>query len=193
MGGGSGGAAHFGGGGGAGRGTIHTANDVRISFSTITGNAGNGGLGGAGSNGVNTGATGAGASGVLASAGVEVIMDNIACAGNAALSPTGRVVAGAFVSQGYNFIGMDKGQSFSSAIDQRGVKRIYDNPALANAPGGDGADIGAMEAQPAYSGPPMFIHVRNIGGTFVELLLQGTAGGQYQLQRGADLESQFLG
>lgn len=41
---------------------------------------------------------------------------------------------------------IDKGRRLSDAIiDQRGVPRPSDNPALANAQGGDGSDIGAFE------------------------------------------------
>jgi hypothetical protein len=40
---------------------------------------------------------------------------------------------------------IDKGESSGSTIDQRGFGRRKDVPALANAPGGDGADIGAYE------------------------------------------------
>ncbi|HEX8378639.1 MAG TPA: choice-of-anchor Q domain-containing protein, partial [Pedobacter sp.] len=42
---------------------------------------------------------------------------------------------------------IDKGKSFSSTTDQRGLARPYDNPSVANAAGGDGADIGAYELQ----------------------------------------------
>jgi predicted outer membrane repeat protein len=38
--------------------------------------------------------------------------------------------------------------------DQRGRPRPYDNPAITNAEGGNGADIGAFEAQLALSTPP---------------------------------------
>ncbi len=41
--------------------------------------------------------------------------------------------------------GMDQGNSASLATDQRGEPR-YDDPTLANAPGGDGSDVGAYEA-----------------------------------------------
>ena len=42
---------------------------------------------------------------------------------------------------------IDKGKSFGATTDQRGLARPYDNPAIANATGGDGSDIGAFEAQ----------------------------------------------
>jgi hypothetical protein len=41
---------------------------------------------------------------------------------------------------------IDKGRSFGQVLDQRGIMRPYDNPAIANAVGGDGADVGAYEA-----------------------------------------------
>jgi len=41
---------------------------------------------------------------------------------------------------------LDKGHFFGSTADQRGFGRPKDIPALANAPGGDGADIGALES-----------------------------------------------
>lgn len=42
---------------------------------------------------------------------------------------------------------IDKGNSFGSTTDSRGLLRPIDNPLIANAAGGDGADIGAFEAQ----------------------------------------------
>ena len=42
---------------------------------------------------------------------------------------------------------VDKGLNFGSTTDQRGATRPYDNPAVANAAGGNGTDIGAFELQ----------------------------------------------
>jgi hypothetical protein len=42
---------------------------------------------------------------------------------------------------------IDKGNSFGSTSDQRGFTRPVDNPAIPNATGGDGSDIGAFEVQ----------------------------------------------
>jgi len=42
---------------------------------------------------------------------------------------------------------IDKGSSFGASTDQRGRPRPVDDPALPNADGGDGADIGAFEVQ----------------------------------------------
>ena len=44
---------------------------------------------------------------------------------------------------------IDKGKSFGIATDQRGLPRPFDNPNIANAESGDGADIGAFEVQTA--------------------------------------------
>ena len=44
---------------------------------------------------------------------------------------------------------IDTGKSFSIPNDQRGLFRPFDNPSIPNAPGGDGADIGAFERQRA--------------------------------------------
>lgn len=44
---------------------------------------------------------------------------------------------------------IDKGASFGLASDQRGVLRPIDFPAIPNAAGGDGSDIGAFELQPS--------------------------------------------
>jgi fibronectin-binding autotransporter adhesin len=52
---------------------------------------------------------------------------------------------------------IDRGTNFTdSATDQRGVgfTRIFDDPAVANATGGDGADIGAFEVQLGACAPP---------------------------------------
>jgi hypothetical protein len=44
---------------------------------------------------------------------------------------------------------IDKGTNFSGyPTDQRGRQRLYDNPSIANASGGDGTDIGAFELNP---------------------------------------------
>jgi CSLREA domain-containing protein len=46
-------------------------------------------------------------------------------------------------------IAIDKGHSSGLSTDQRGLVRPCDNPAIANAVGGDGADVGAFEVQGA--------------------------------------------
>jgi hypothetical protein len=45
---------------------------------------------------------------------------------------------------------LDKGKSFGQTTDQRGFGRPLDDPNIANASGGDGADIGAYEADPRF-------------------------------------------
>lgn len=53
---------------------------------------------------------------------------------------------------------IDRGNSFGVTTDQRGQARPYDNPAIANASGGDGSDIGAYEVQ---APPPVTLAVNN--------------------------------
>ena len=66
---------------------------------------------------------------------------------------------------------LDKGNSFNLTTDQRGIRRPYDDPAIANAPGGDGSDIGAFEVRPATANPltlsinDITITEGNTGGT----------------------------
>ena len=48
---------------------------------------------------------------------------------------------------------IDAGKSFGPATDQRGLPRIRDNPSIANAVGGDGSDIGALEVQNIGASP----------------------------------------
>jgi hypothetical protein len=58
---------------------------------------------------------------------------------NGGITPTHALLAGS--------IALDKGHSSGAAADQRGLARPCDNAGLANAPGGDGGDIGAFEEQ----------------------------------------------
>jgi hypothetical protein len=46
---------------------------------------------------------------------------------------------------------IDQGKNFNSTKDQRGQRRRLDIPTIPNAPGGDGTDIGAFEANPVQS------------------------------------------
>ena len=69
---------------------------------------------------------------------------------------------------------LDKGKSFGLSTDQRGVTRPFDDPAIANASGGDGSDIGAFELR----GPVSAVS-RKLHGSFmfdIDLPLTGTAG-----------------
>jgi hypothetical protein len=51
-------------------------------------------------------------------------------------------------------IALDKGHGSGSAADQRGLTRPCDDALVPNAPGGDGADVGAYEEQVACSNTP---------------------------------------
>ncbi len=49
---------------------------------------------------------------------------------------------------------IDRGNSFGSGVDQRGLPRPSDFPAISNKEGGDGSDIGAFELQAPPAGTP---------------------------------------
>lgn len=55
---------------------------------------------------------------------------------------------------------IDKGNSFTLTTDQRGLTRPADNPSIANATGGNGADIGAFEVQLAPTAATVSINGR---------------------------------
>src|SRR5260370_34084815 len=56
---------------------------------------------------------------------------------------------------------IDTGTNLStSATDQRGLPRTVDRPCIANAPGGDGTDIGAFEVQYPC---PVAVSLGNVG------------------------------
>jgi hypothetical protein len=69
---------------------------------------------------------------------------------------------------------IDKGHSFGLNTDQRGRARPFDNPGIANAWGGDGSDIGAVEISPAT----LVVTSRNDGGpgSLREAMQTGDAG-----------------
>ena len=72
---------------------------------------------------------------------------------------------------------LDKGHSSGSNTDQRGFTRPVDNPAIPNATGGDGSDIGAFEVQ--LPAPTSAVSRKGHGtaGTFdVDLPLGGNPG-----------------
>lgn len=54
---------------------------------------------------------------------------------------------------------IDKGKNFSTetVIDQRGITRVLDHPAITNAAGGDGTDAGAVEADAPLPGPVFIV------------------------------------
>jgi CSLREA domain-containing protein len=49
---------------------------------------------------------------------------------------------------------IDEGLGDGAGSDQRGQSRVFDAPTIANAAGGDGADIGAVELQSSEYAPP---------------------------------------
>jgi large repetitive protein len=67
---------------------------------------------------------------------------------NGGPTPTHALLAGS--------VAIDRGNSFGSGVDQRGLPRPSDFPDVSNREGGDGSDIGAFElqAQPAPSVEP---------------------------------------
>ena len=60
---------------------------------------------------------------------------------------------------------IDQGQSGGVAVDQRGQPRVADQPGVSNVIGGDGSDIGAVEAGLPQTGP--VFTVTNISGNYV--------------------------
>jgi hypothetical protein len=64
---------------------------------------------------------------------------------NGGPTPTHALLAGS--------IAIDRGSSFGLAVDQRGLPRPSDFPAISNKEGGDGSDIGAFELQAPPAGP----------------------------------------
>jgi hypothetical protein len=65
---------------------------------------------------------------------------------NGGTTPTHALLAGS--------IAIDKGHSSGETTDQRGLTRPCDDATIANATGGDGADVGAFEVQVACSNSP---------------------------------------
>jgi len=65
---------------------------------------------------------------------------------------------------------IDQGGGSTTTVDARGFARPFDNPAIANATGGDGRDIGAVEfvfnSAPAITSPPTQIVARDTAFTF---------------------------
>jgi hypothetical protein len=54
---------------------------------------------------------------------------------------------------------IDKGESFGATADQRGFTRPVDDPAVSNAAGGDGSDIGAFEATLGPQPPSQLLNI----------------------------------
>lgn len=66
---------------------------------------------------------------------------------NGGPTPTHALLAGS--------IAIDRGNSFGAGVDQRGLPRPSDFPAISNKEGGDGSDVGAFELQvPPDAGAP---------------------------------------
>jgi hypothetical protein len=61
-------------------------------------------------------------------------------------------------------IAIDRGNSFGSSIDQRGLPRPSDFPAIGNKEGGDGSDIGAIELQVPSPPSPAPVQVSVVPG-----------------------------
>jgi hypothetical protein len=79
---------------------------------------------------------------------------------------------------------IDKGKSFGSPIDQRGMTRVLDDPNIPNPINGDGADIGAFEVDPNF-------RIVDLGrpGSDVVLSLMTVLGRNYRVEHTNDLAS----
>jgi hypothetical protein len=93
---------------------------------------------------------------------------------------------------------IDKGKNFGSTTDQRGFPRTVDDPCIANASGGDGSDIGALETQtvcPNLQFTAIARETNNIritwttyaGKTNALQVTSGTGGGAYATNSFANL------
>lgn len=79
---------------------------------------------------------------------------------------------------------IDKSKSFALTTDQRGQPRSYNNPNIANAAGGDGADIGAYEASEA--GELRIVNAQKTGA-HLRLDFISWFGTNYEVQSRSDL------
>ncbi|HEY1771501.1 MAG TPA: choice-of-anchor Q domain-containing protein [Chthoniobacterales bacterium] len=68
---------------------------------------------------------------------------------------------------------IDKGKSAGLSYDERGLARVYDDPAVPNAAGGDGSDIGAFELQPAPRSDLQNVSTRAKVGVGTSVLIGG--------------------
>ncbi len=68
---------------------------------------------------------------------------------------------------------IDQGNSFGLTSDQRGLARMYDDPAVPNAAGGDRSDVGAFELQPAPPATLQNVSTRARVGVADEVLIGG--------------------
>jgi hypothetical protein len=72
-----------------------------------------------------------------------------------------------------NSTARDKGESSGSNTDQRGFTRPVDNPAIPNAAGGDGSDIGAFEIQSGLTARSLNISTRSRVETGDNVMIAG--------------------
>ena len=86
---------------------------------------------------------------------------------------------------------IDKGKAFSLTTDQRSLLRLYNDPAIPNAPGGDGSDTGAFELQPIIIVPPSFVSITRVGSA-LHMVIKAEASGRYQLQISGNLTPPFV-
>jgi hypothetical protein len=85
---------------------------------------------------------------------------------------------------------VDQGTDLGPTSDQRGVVRPIDLPTIANAPGGDGSDIGAVELQPSHDLTIGKLKKNKAKGTAtLEVTLPGPSAGTLTLG-GKGLKSQ---
>ncbi len=83
-------------------------------------------------------------------------------------------------------LAIDKGHSSGSSTDQRGFGRRVDNPAIPNASGGDGGDIGAFEFG-AAAVSLQILSITRIGNSPVMLQVAGFPYGVHRIQASVDL------
>jgi len=81
---------------------------------------------------------------------------------------------------------IDKGKSFGWLRDQRGAARPLDDPDIANASGGDGADIGAYEADPRFRIASISRVGNDVGVSLITML-----GKNYSAAYAPDLDAMF--
>jgi hypothetical protein len=91
---------------------------------------------------------------------------------------------------------IDKGQGFGLSSDQLGQSRPWDDGAVANAAGGDGSDIGALEKHPPFVPAPgtglVIISFEIPGPMFMQMKVQGEPNVSYQLQMNEFLATPFV-
>lgn len=86
---------------------------------------------------------------------------------------------------------LDKGKRYSEGGDQRGMRRVYDHPAIANASLGGGVDVGAVEYFPAGTNGNYSATITFENGA-ARIALKGEPGVRYRLQFSDDLIVPFF-